>query len=411
MKIAFLGPFINAYLKPFLPNLSDEDLNKSPGMGGHGLIELVAERLKNKKETIVITLDTNLKTDELIRKGDLCSLYSLPKRRNNSLLDFFSKERILIANAIEDSQPDLIHAHWTSEYALAVLKSKIPTVITSHDHPKDVLKYLGKRYYPLYLISNHIIKKAKYITTVSPYVLQYINKLRNKCDAVSIGNPLASEFISNTDWFNRDYNYTKPVITSVLDWNELKNPKNAILGFNRLLEKYPDAELHLFGNGLGKGEVGELWSQKSSVQRNILFHGRVKNTMVKEQMKKSTIVLYTSRTESFGMVVAEAMALGLPIIGGQSSGAIPHLLDNGEAGLLTDINDPQAIAFALNRLLLDKEKRADYGQKAGQRAQVIFDPEIIIEKWDTIYEKVLMGVALNPQFNKTIIREQCNGCN
>jgi hypothetical protein len=33
MRIAFLGPFINSYLKPFLPNLSDEDLIESPGMG------------------------------------------------------------------------------------------------------------------------------------------------------------------------------------------------------------------------------------------------------------------------------------------------------------------------------------------------------------------------------------------
>jgi glycosyltransferase involved in cell wall biosynthesis len=398
MKIAFLGPFINSYLKPFLPNLSDDDLIKSPGMGGNGLIELVEERLLRRNKTIVITLDTNLESDTIIRKGEYCSLYSLPKRRGyKSLFDLFSRERKSIAHAIEDSKPDLIHAHWTTEYALTVLNSKIPTVITSHDHPKDVLKYLGWRFFPSYLISNHIIKKAKYITTVSPYVLDYINKLRTNNDAVCIGNPLASKFINNSDWLNKDYSYISPVITSVLDWNELKNPKNALLGFNILLDKFPNAELHLFGHGLGKGEVGEYWCQENGLLRNIHFNGRVHNETVKEQMKKTTILLYTSRNESFGMVVAEAMVLGLPIIGGQESGAIPYLLDYGKAGLLTDINDPKAIASALLLLLSDVGKRSDFGQKAGQRAQVIFDPDMIVEKWDTIYERVLMGKMLSTQ--------------
>jgi len=397
MRVAFLGPFINSYLKPFLSSLSDADLIESPGMGGHGLVELVEERLLRKKETIVITLDTNLRTNKLVRKGEYCSLYSLPKRSNNSLLDLFSHERKYILSAIEDSKPDLIHAHWTSEYALAVLKLNIPTVITSHDHPKDVLKYLGRRYYPLYLISNHIIKKAKYITTVSPYVLDYIDKLRNKKDGVVIGNPLASEFIGSSDWANRDYSFKEPVIMAVLDWNELKNPKNAILGFSILLEEFPTAELHLFGSGLGKGEAGELWCKASGLQRNLHFHGRVPNSTVKEQMKKTTILLYTSRTESFGMVVAEAMALGLPVIGGLESGAVPHLLEYGKAGLLTDINDPAAIASALQLLLSDTNKRSEIGRLAGMRAQAIFDPAVITGKWDAVYQKVHRAEVLSAQ--------------
>lgn len=394
MKIAYLGPFLNSYLRPFLPSLSAEDLAKSPGMGGHGLVELVEERLINKKETIVITLDTNLKNDKLIRKGEFCSLYSLPKRKRKSLLDLFSQERQLIQEALEDSKPDLIHAHWTSEYALTVLKSKIPTVITSHDHPKDVLKYLGRRYYPLYLISNHIIKKAKYITTVSPYVLDYINKLRTKNDGVCIGNPLASKFIGDSEGLEKDYNYDIPIITSVLDWNELKNPKNAILGFNLLLNGYPNAELHLFGRGLGKGEDGALWCRNNNLERNIYFHGRVKNEIVKNNMLNTTILLYTSRTESFGMVVAEAMALGVPIIGGKESGAVPHLLDHGKAGLLTDINDPKAINYALEELLSDFNKRSELGRQAGKRAQAIFDPSKITTELESIYGKVIRGEKL-----------------
>lgn len=391
MRVAYLGPFTNSFLKPFLTELTDDDLIISPGMGGHGLVELVEERLLNRKETIVITLDTSLEnSDRLIRKGEFCSLYSLPKRRRKSLYDLFSQERKLIQEALEDCNPDLIHAHWTSEYALTVLKSTIPTVITSHDHPKDVLKFLGKRYYPLYLLSNYIIKRAKYITTVSPYVLKYIDKIRTN-NSVYIGNPISAAFMTSSQKLEKDYNYDNPIITSVLDWNELKNPKNAILGFNLLLDTFPNAELHLFGRGMDENEACQYWCKENRIERNIYFHGHVKNETLKEHLMKTTLLLHTSRTESFGMVVAEAMTLGVPIIGGKYSGAVPQLLDYGYAGLLADIDSPKSINLALIELLTDFYKRSELGQRAKCRAKILFDSKKIAMNMDYIYAKVIKG--------------------
>src|ERR1035437_5307887 len=227
-------------------------------MGGYGLIELVEERLSRRKSTIVITLDTNLQNESIIRKGDYCTLYCLPKRKSRSLRDLFFLERKLINEALEEAKPDLIHAHWTTEYSLAALKLKTPTIITAHDHPSDILKYIGINYLPFYLLSNYIIKNAKFITTVSPYVLDYIKKKRNYGYEL-IPNLLPQELFDYSKNQIKNYDYKEPIITSVMDWNELKNPKNAILGFNLILEKYPDAQLHLFGFGMGKNEQCEQW--------------------------------------------------------------------------------------------------------------------------------------------------------
>jgi len=79
LKTAYLGPFITAKLRPFISSLTESDCYKSPGMGGYGLIELVEERLGKKEETAVITLDTKLENESIIRKGDYCALYCLPK--------------------------------------------------------------------------------------------------------------------------------------------------------------------------------------------------------------------------------------------------------------------------------------------------------------------------------------------
>jgi glycosyltransferase involved in cell wall biosynthesis len=357
-------------------------------MGGYGLIELVEERLKRKQETIIITLDTNLNDESIIRKGDYCTLYSLPKRKTKALRDLFAKEKKLILDSIKDSKPDLIHTHWTTEYSLAVLKLKIPTIITAHDHPRDILKYIGINYLPFYLLSNYIIKNAKFITTVSPYVLDYIKKKRNYGYEL-IPNLLPQELFDYSKNQIKNYDYKEPIITSVMDWNELKNPKNAILGFNLILEKYPDAQLHLFGFGMGKNEQCEQWCIENGKEQNIIFYGKVKNEYLREHLKTTTVLLHTSRTEACSMIIAESMALGLPIIGGDSSGGVPWQLDNGNAGVLIDINDPNEIAKAIYKLLSNNNLRQEIGTAAKIHSEKLFNPGLINQKWEFLYTKTI----------------------
>ena len=383
-----MGPFITAKLRPFVNSLTESDCEKSPGMGGYGLIELVEERLSRRKSTIVITLDTNLQNESIIRKGDYCTLYCLPKRKSRSLRDLFFLERKLINEALEEAKPDLIHAHWTTEYSLAALKLKTPTIITAHDHPSDILKYIGINYLPFYLLSNYIIKNAKFITTVSPYVLDYIKKKRNYGYEL-IPNLLPQELFDYSKNQIKNYDYKKPIITSVLDWNDLKNPKNAILGFNQILGKYPDAQLHLFGSGMGKNEQCEQWCIENGKEQNIIFYGKVKNEYLREHLKTTTVLLHTSRTEACSMIIAESMALGLPIIGGDSSGAVPWILDNGNAGELININDPNEIAKAIFKLSRNKILRQEIGTAAKIHSEKLFNPELIYQKWEFLYSKTI----------------------
>jgi L-malate glycosyltransferase len=388
LKIAYLGPFINSTLQPYIDSLSDEDCRKSPGMGGYGLIELVEERLRRNQETVVITLDTHLQNESIIRKGDLCSLYSLPKRKTKSLRDLFKKERDFIQQSVLDSEPDIIHAHWTREYALTALKIDIPTIITAHDNPKDILRYMGWNYLPLYLLSNYIIKKANYITAVSPYVLDYIKEKR-LIDFQLIPNPLPIELFEYSSNYTKKYDYNNPIITTVLDWNELKNPKNAILGFHLILKKYPDAQLHLFGEGMGEYQQCEQWCLQKKLRRNIVFHGKIKNEHLRKHLKTTTVLLHTSRTEACSMIINEGMALGIPCIGGKYSGGVPWQLDFGNAGMLTDINDPLEISNVLLTLLASIDRMEEIGIHAKIRAGELFNPKLIFDKWEMLYNKIL----------------------
>ena len=389
MKVAYLGPFKNVFLKEFIPSLSDEDISASPGMGGHGLIELVIERLQTGKETAVITLDIANLGKPIIRNGPICELYSFPKRIHKSLLDLFITERNHIASAIKDVAPDIVHAHWTAEYALAAMDLGIPYVITSHDHPQDVLRFLGIRYLPLYFLSIYIIKRAKVISSVSGYVSEYINSLRRKGDCLTISNVLTTKYLQLSTNAARSYAISQPKIISVLDWNNLKNAKVAVQTFKLLLSEYHNSELHLFGRGLGPGEECEMWCNKRGINRNVFFHGFVPNWIIKDCMASASILLHTSRTESFGMVVAEAMAMGLPVVGGRDSGAIPDLLDHGKCGILVDINDPKDTLKGISLLLSSIDLRKKIGTAARYRARAIFGSQEILNRWESVYSGVI----------------------
>jgi len=393
MKVAYLGPFLNARLKPFIDSLTGHDCQKSPGLGGYGLIELVEETLIRGGELIVITLDTHLVNEQVVRKGKHCALFSLPKRKSRSLRDLFRNERELLSQALEDSKPDVIHAHWTTEYALAALWSKMPTIITAHDHPGDILRHLGIGHYPLYLISEYVIRKAKYMSVVSPHVLEFVAKRRTG-NCTMIPNPVSSALTSLSQRVMNHASATPPKIMSVLDWNDLKNPKAALLAFRLLRSVHSNAEMHLFGNGMAEGEDCELWCKKNGCHDRVLFHGKVDNAVLTAQLTDTSILFHTSKTEACSMVIAEAMTLGVPIIGGRHSGGVPWQLGNGTAGLLVDISNPREIADAAKWLLENQEARLALGKRAKERARSLFDPTTIVAKWGVIYSKVQNGAPL-----------------
>ena len=57
------------------------------------------------------------------------------------------------------------------------------------------------------------------------------------------------------------------------------------------------------------------------------------------------------------MTVLEAMALGLPVVGGIGSGAVPWVFDEGRSGFLTNVSSPEQIAATLLTCLRQAEER------------------------------------------------------
>jgi len=90
--------------------------------------------------------------------------------------------------------------------------------------------------------------------------------------------------------------------------------------------------------------------------------------------------------EQFGMVFAEALASGNPVIAGKS-GSIPEVV--GDAGILIQPNDPYSIYEEIKKMILDNDYREKHKKLARARAEKVFDPEKIAMRIKEEYEKLL----------------------
>jgi len=96
--------------------------------------------------------------------------------------------------------------------------------------------------------------------------------------------------------------------------------------------------------------------------------------------------------EGFGMVFAEAQAMGLPVVS-FSSGGIPEAVADGETGLLATESDSKRLAACILRLLEDEELWQRFSQKGQERVRTIFNLKEQTRALESIYEHRVLGKA------------------
>jgi glycosyltransferase involved in cell wall biosynthesis len=100
------------------------------------------------------------------------------------------------------------------------------------------------------------------------------------------------------------------------------------------------------------------------------------------------VLVSASRSESFGMAMAEALVCGVPVVATATEGA-RSLIEDGVNGLLVPVGDVRALAAAVTSLLADEGRRLTLGARARHNALGRFDPERMVEATERVYEEAL----------------------
>ncbi|KGM54324.1 hypothetical protein N800_04465 [Lysobacter daejeonensis GH1-9] len=356
------------------------------GMGGTPVNLLCKELLRRGQRLVLFSCDPSVE-NEVVLTGDnlrICigPLGTRPAR------NFFKTARSYLRHAILRERPDIVHAQWTYEYAMAVQQLDIPQVVTAHDAP---LRCLWHSLIPFRAaktaMAYSVMMRARKIVSVSPYVAEHIRRYafyRRPEQIIPNGMP-AEAFIGDVAPGVKTGAIT--FATVLVGWGAYKNGQAAIKAFARVRTKHPEARLLMFGAGHGGGDPAASWARERTLAAGIEFVGALPyDLLMKRLAKEVDVLVHPSLVESQGMALIEAMARGIPVIGGHRSGGVPWTLDNGRAGRLVDVRSPDAIAAAMHELAMDAELRRSLAIAALDHARAAFHVEKVADAWQSVYD-------------------------
>jgi glycosyltransferase involved in cell wall biosynthesis len=187
------------------------------------------------------------------------------------------------------------------------------------------------------------------------------------------------------DWAQRfEIRSDELIVTSIAHMRPFKHPEVIVEAFALLAQRGVKARLFMAGGGTMQPELEDL-SRKLGVSQHIHWLGSHGDPA--SLLQATDIFVLASVGEAFGLVLAEAMASGVPVVGSRS-GAIPEVVEDGRTGLLARPLDPASFADAIERLAGDAALRHEMGRRGLKRVRQHFTVEASIEKLVEAYESV-----------------------
>lgn len=290
---------------------------------------------------------------------------------------------------IKTLKPALIHCQDNMALAIASLMSGYRRVFTIHGIKRMEAKlWRGKEY-----LSHQMDRILEWFThrnfyhfiAISPYVVELLNKRKK---IFNIPNPLPREILDSEDKAIRNGNnktilYVGPIV-------HLKQVHILVEAWMRLKRESVDLQPTICGP-LEDEEYFKAILQrlKENNLNGVNFTGSLPREGLIAQLKKAFVLVLPSLQENSPMIIAEAMALGTPVIASRVSG-ISYMIEHKKTGLLFNPGDSSGLADCIKLLLEDGELRRRIIAAARNRAKDYHNPERIARQTVEVY-RLLAG--------------------
>ncbi|WP_246942140.1 N-acetyl-alpha-D-glucosaminyl L-malate synthase BshA [Bacillus pinisoli] len=296
-----------------------------------------------------------------------------------------------MAEVIDREELDLLHVHYAVPHAVCAVLAKqmakrdVKIVTTLHGTDVTVLGYDPS-------MSDLIkfgIERSDAVTAVSKSLIEQTYEMLEPDQHIT---PIYN-FLDERIYYRKDSNALKEaygikseekVIIHTSNFRAVKRVTDVILAFEQI-EKHIPSKLLLVGDGPELTVVNKLVKEKNLTEK-VLFLG--KQDKLEDLYSMSDLKLLLSQKESFGLVLLEAMACGVPCIGTRIGG-IPEVIVDGETGYLCELGDVNMVSDRAITLLSDPALHKRMSINAEKRVREEFSSTKILQQYEEIYTQTL----------------------
>lgn len=299
----------------------------------------------------------------------------------------------LVVREIQDYCPDVCHIHGTSLFAWRMFKGLkkggLPVVVTVHGlvriEKRNALKNnfsLIKLFQFLYQswVEKHFISQLTMAIVDTEYVKNKVNlyPIRRMPEMCVIPQGIDDSF------FSLRCSVNSKMILSVGAIGERKGHLLLLRAFEQAMDDGMDAHLVIAGVVVDEQYLLRLKSAilQSKYRDSVSLHTNLADKDLKKLYENAHLFALHSEEESQGIVFAEAMALGLPIVSTRVGG-VPYVVEHGRNGLLSSYGDLGSFAEYL-RCLMDDTVKWTFMSEASKQISLRYH-------WKSISDRIMQS--------------------
>jgi phosphatidylinositol alpha-1,6-mannosyltransferase len=166
----------------------------------------------------------------------------------------------------------------------------------------------------------------------------------------------------------------RPTILSVARMYPRKRLEDLLHAAVILRARIPLAQIRIVGDGPESARLRLLHRELGLGDTAVLL-GEVSRSRLAVEYTIAHCFCLPTVQEGFGLVFAEAMAAGLPVVACRAA-AVPEIVEDGRTGLLVGERNPAELAHALETLLVNENLRAEFGLAATRRIEAFDLPRV-----------------------------------
>ena len=358
-----------------------------------GVIYPDLRSLKNWRSIFSSNNGINVETDEGVETYRSRGMNWFPRTiAATSKLFVWHGCRLYTKYVAENGVPDIVHVHsllHAGSVAARICRNySVPFVVTEHSSA-----------FSRNLISiKELIfaKKASSLASkkfaVSNEFAIMLDNLLGSGDAAweEMPNIVTQKFLNHQLPSTKNHNNFNFINIALM--NENKRQANILHAFAETCKRYPDARLTLGGDGPERPQLHQL-TNDLGIAEKVKFTGLLSREQVLNEMANADAFVLSSRHETFGVVVIEALALGKPVIATRCGG--PESILRKEDGILIPVDDINALAAAMRQLL---ENPTDYDSAEIREAcRERYSEAAVATRLKQVYEEVVGKTINHPQ--------------